>query len=356
MPINRDFVDPAELTAQVRVALADMDINGPNTLAPYLPSETLDDIEFEANTGQGGLIEAATYRAFDAELPLANDEALGQMRGRIHPLGQKIPLMEEDRLRLRAGAEDGLRAYIDRVSKRIAKAVALQINLKRAEALATGKLNFVGNNQNFVVDFGRRADFTYTATDLFTDPAVDPFGVLEDLNEAYLDENGFEIGEFLVSSQVKNAFYRHPLVTALAFGRKASDVPDGAVAPPSAIDALFGERDLPGFRKVGGRVKVRNLDESTTIKDLLPRDSIIATTTAADASVAGSSELGSTYWGKTIEADKPDWGLSGEGDGPGIVAAVHDTDDVPARMWVSAHAIAMPVLINPNYSACVKVI
>ncbi|QAU07080.1 major capsid protein [Gordonia phage Sukkupi] len=355
MPINRDFVDPAELTSQVRVALADMDINGPNTLAPYLPSETIDDIEYNAETGQGGLVEAAMYRAFDAELPLANDEALGNMRGRIHPLGQKIPLLEEDRIRLRNGAESGLTAYIERTSKRIAKAVALQINLKRAEALSTGKLKFVGNRQNFEVDFGRRADFTATATDLFSDPDVDPFGVLEDLNEEYYDENGFEIGTFLAPKEVKNAFYRHPLVTALAFGRKPTDVPDGAVAPPSAIDALFGERNLPGFTKVGGRIKVRNLDESVTIKDLLPRDTLIALPGAGDASVAGSSELGSTFWGKTIEADKPEWGLSAE-DGAGIVAAVHDNDDVPARMWVSAHAIAMPVLVNPNYSAALKVL
>ncbi|AKJ72361.1 major head protein [Gordonia phage GTE8] len=356
MPINRDFVDPAELTSQVRVALADYDINGPNTLAPYLPSETLDDIEYEADTGQGGLIEAAMYRAFDAELPLANDEAAGQMRGRIHPLGQKIPLFEEDRIRLRNGAEDGLRAYIDRVSKRIAKAVALQINLKRAEALTTGKLQFVGNGQNFPVDFGRRPDFTFTAATLFSDPDVDPFGVLEDWNEAYFDENGFEIGKLLAPKEVINAFYRHPLVTALAFGRRVTDVPDGAVAPPSAIDALFGERDLPGFTKIGGRIKVRDINNQTIIKDLVPRDGIIALDGEGDAAVAGSSELGSTMWGKTIEADKPEWGLSAEGDGPGIVAAVHDNDDVPARMWVSAHAIAMPVLVNPNYSSFMKVL
>ncbi|QAU07275.1 major capsid protein [Gordonia phage NosilaM] len=356
MPINRDFVDPAELTSQVRVALADQDINGPNTLAPYLPSETVDDIEYETETGEGGLIEAAMYRAFDAELPLTNDEALGQARGRIHPLGQKIPLLEEDRIRLRNGAEDGLRAYIDRVSRRIAKAVALQINLKRAEALATGKLHFVGNRQNFDVDFGRRADFTFTAADLFTDLDVNPFQVLEQMNQNYLDENGFEIETFLASQQVKNAFYRHPMVTALAFGRKVSDIDAGMVAPASAIDALFGERDLPGFTKTGGRVKVRNLDESVTIKDLLPRDTLIAVTTKGDPAVAGSSVLGSTMWGKTIEADKPDWGLTDQGDGPGIVAAVHDNDDVPARMWVSAHAIAMPVLINPNYTMAAKVI
>lgn len=353
MPINRDYVDPAELTNQVRVALADQEINGPNSLAPYLPSETLDDIEYEADTGQGGLIEAAMYRSFDAELPLANDEALGQLRGRIHPLGQKIPLMEEDRLRLRAGAEDGLRAYIERVSKRVARAVALQINLKRAEALATGKLVFVGNNQNFEVPFGRRADFTTAATDLWTDPDADPIGYLSDLNEAYLDENGFEIGQFLTSTRVRSAFYRHPKVVNAALGRDAAQF--GSQAPAAAVDALLAQHDLPGFKVLGGRIKVRNKDESTSIKDLLPRDSIIAVPGAGDPAVAGSSELGSTYWGRTIEADKPEWGIAPE-EGAGIVACVEDNSGVPARMWVSATAIAMPVLVNPNYSLCSKVI
>ncbi|AET09769.1 main capsid protein [Gordonia phage GTE5] len=353
MPINRDYVDPAEITRQVRVALAEQDINGPNTLAPYLPSETIDDIEYSADEGQGGLIEAAMYRAFDAELPLANDEALGQMRGRIHPLGQKIPLMEEDRIRLRNGAESGLTNYIDRVARRIARAVALQINLKRAEALALGKLVFVGNDQNFEVPFGRRADFTTTAAELFTDPDSDPIQYLSDLNELYLDENGFEIGEFLTSTQVKSAFYRHPKVVNAAMGRDAATY--GQLAPDANVAALLAQHNLPGFTVKGGRVKVREVDGSRTIKDLLPRDSIIALPAGGDPAVAGSSELGSTYWGKTIEADKPAWGLSEE-DGPGIIAAVHDNDDVPARMWVSAHAIAMPVLINPNYSLCAKVI
>ncbi|AET09860.1 hypothetical protein GoPhGRU1p19 [Gordonia phage GRU1] len=353
MPINRDYVDPAEITRQVRVALAEQDINGPNTLAPYLPSETIDDIEYSADEGQGGLIEAAMYRAFDAELPLANDEALGQMRGRIHPLGQKIPLMEEDRIRLRNGAESGLTNYIDRVARRIARAVALQINLKRAEALALGKLKFVGNDQDFEVPFGRRADFTTTAAELFTDPDSDPIQYLSDLNELYLDENGFEIGEFLTSTQVKSAFYRHPKVVNAAMGRDAATY--GQLAPDANVAALLAQHNLPGFTVKGGRVKVREVDGSRTIKDLLPRDSIIALPAGGDPAVAGSSELGSTYWGKTIEADKPAWGLSEE-DGPGIIAAVHDNDDVPARMWVSAHAIAMPVLINPNYSLCAKVI
>ena len=88
MAINRDLVDPAELTSQVRVALAEQDINGANTLAPYLPSETLDDIEFEAGSfgvrgaGEGvktltiGEVALATFAAHD--LPDGVDTIIGE--------------------------------------------------------------------------------------------------------------------------------------------------------------------------------------------------------------------------------------------------------------------------------------
>ena len=351
MPINRDLVDPAELTSQARTALADLEINSSKSLAPFLPSETIDDIEYEADAGQGGLIESAMYRAYDAELPIGRDEALAQMRGRIPSLGQKIPIFEEDRLRLMANAEQGLTAAIERKAKRAAEAVAIAVNVKRGEALATGKLKFVGNNQDFEVPFGRRADFTTTATDLWTDPTSDPVAYLETLRDLYLDENGFEPGAILTSTSVRTAFYRHPKVVNAAMGRDASEY--GQLAPDGNVAALFGQYDLPGFTVRGGRVKLRNNDGTNPVKDLLPRDSIILLPPAGNPAIAGSSELGSTYWGQTVESTRPEWGLS---EYAGIVAAVHDNDDVPARMWVSALAIAMPVLLNPNYSLCAKVI
>lgn len=353
MPINRDFVDPAELTNQTRVALAELEINSPQSLAPFLPSETIDDIEYEADAGQGGLIESAMYRSYDAELPIGRDEALAQMRGRIPSLGQKIPIFEEDRLRLRAGAEQGLTAAIERKAKRAARAVAIAVNVKRGEALATGKLQFVGNGQNFEVPFGRRADFTTAATDPWSDPDSDPVAYLEDLRDIYVDENGFEPGAILTSTAVKNAFYRHPKVNNAAAGRDQSQF--GSLASPESVTALLGQYDLPGFTVRGGRVKLRNLDGSNTVKDLLPRDSIIMLPPAGNPGEAGSSELGATYWGQTIESGRPEWGIAEE-EQSGIVAAVHDNDDVPARMWVSALAIAMPVLLNPNYSLVSKVI
>lgn len=350
MPINRDHVDPAELTSQVRTAVAELEVNSPTSLASFLPSEFIDDIEYEADTGQGGLVTAAMYRAYDAELPIGRDEALAQMRGRIPSLGQKNFLFEEDRLRMRNDSEDALRSYIERIGKRTALAVANQVNLKRGEALAKGELTFKGNNQDFKVPFGRRADFTTTAVKLFTDPTSDPIAYLESIQELYVDENGFEFETMLASNAVKRAFYSHPKITNLAFGRSDTG---GRLAPAALVDGLLSQYGLPGFTVRGGRVKVRENDGTEVVQDLLPKDSIIFLPGAGRPEEAGSSELGSTFWGQTIEAGRPEWGIS---DQAGIVAAVHDNDDVPARLSVSAIAIAMPVLLNPNYSLCAKVI
>ena len=352
MPINRDFVDPDELTSQVRTELARLEINSPTSLARYLPSETLDDIEYEADAGQGGLIEAAMYRAYDAELPIGRDEELGQLRGRIPSLGQKIPLLEENRLRLRNDSQQALTSNIERKAKRAAEAVAIAVNIKRGEALANGELTFVGNNQDFVVPFGRRGDFTTTAADLWSDPDADPIEYLQDLADLYETENGFRPAEMLAPSAVRNAFYRHPKVNAAAWGSQNS--PDiTRLAPASNVTSLLGEYDLPTFTTQQGKVKVRNNDGTNTVKTLIPGDSLIMLPGSGDPAVAGSSTLGSTFWGVTIEATKSSWGIS---EWAGIVAAVFDNDDVPARLWVNAVAIAMPVLVNPNYSLKAKVI
>jgi len=352
MPINRDFVDPDELTSQVRTALAEMEVNSPTSLARFLPSETLDDIEYEADAGQGGLIEAAMWRAYDAELPIGLDEELGQLRGRIPSLGQKLPLLEENRLRLRNDSEDALRRKVERMGKRAAEAIAIAVNIKRGQALANGSLTFQGNNQDFTVPFGRRGDFTTTAADLWSDPDADPIAYLESLADLYETENGFRPEEMLTTTQVRNAFYRHPKVNAAAWG-KDYNADITRLAPASAVDAMLGQYELPTFTSINGKVKERNNDGTQTVRSLIPTDSLIMLPGSGDPAVAGSSTLGSTFWGVTIEATRSNWGIT---EHPGIVAAVHDNDDVPARMWVSAIAIAMPVLVNPNYSLKAKVL
>lgn len=352
MAINRDYVDPAELTSQARTALADMEINSPTSLAEYLPSETIDDIEYSADQGQGGLITAAMYRAFDAGNQIGRDETFGKLGGRIAPLGQKMILLEEARLRLRNDSKQALTSAIERKAKRIAEAIAIQVNLKRAQALAYGKLTFEGNGQDFDVDFGRRPDFTNTATKLFSDVTGDPIAHLQLIADLYEAENGFRPSKFLTGTAVKSAFYRHPKITAMAVGSNGNL---NRMASPAEVDALLALYDLPGFTIKSGRVKIQKNDGTEVTQYLLPQDSIIALGDPGSAEIAGSSSLGATYWGVTIEAQRENWGIESS-EYAGIVTAVFDNDGIPAQMSVEGSAIAVPVLHNPNYSLASKVL
>lgn len=352
MPINRDYVDPAELTSQVRTALADLEINSPTSLARFLPSETLDDIEYDVEAGQGGLIEAAMYRAYDAGLAIGRDETLGRARGRIPSLGQKLPIMEEARLRLRKDENQSLTSNIERKGRRIAYAIATQVNLKRGELLADAELKFEGNNQDFNVDFGRRADFDYVLTKLWSDPTADPIEDLVIAAGLWEDENGERPTTFLTSQAVKTAFYRHPNITKMAVGGTGNT---NRIAAPTEVDALLSLYQLPPFTVVPGKVKVRKEDGTNEIRFLIPQNAIIMLGEGGDASVAESTSLGATYWGVTIEATKSDWGIE-ESEWAGIVTAVFDNDKVPAFMSVEGVAIAMPVLTNPNGTLKVQVL
>lgn len=350
--ITRDHVDPQELTSIARRALAEQEINSPNSLARWLPSQTLDDIEYEAEAGQGGLIEAAMYRAFDAGLQIGEDEALGEIRGRIHPLGQKLPIFEESQIRLRRNSDSKLREVIERKAKRIAVAIANQVNLKRGEAIANGELVFEGNGQNFRVPFGRRADFTTTATTLWSDANADPIAYMIGLRDLWEEENGALPANILTSPRVRTAFYRHPKVTAMAVGSNGNL---NRMASEEEVNSLLSLYNLPGFTTNGGRVKVRKRDQTSEIRHLIPQDSIIMLGEPGDAAEADSSGLGSTFWGVTVEATKEKWGIE-EGEWPGIVTAVFENEGVPAFMSVEGSAIATPVLINPNASLRAKVL
>ena len=66
------------------------------------------------------------------------------------------------------------------------------------------------------------------------------------------------------------------------------------------------------------------------------------------------SPLGRTFWGTTLEAVDPAYGIAEE-DRPGIVVGAYQEDD-PKSTWVRANAIGMPVVGDANYTAAMTVL
>ena len=58
--------------------------------------------EYRFNRGSLADVNAATFRAWDTEAPVADRQGFARVTGELPPISRKVSLGEEDRLRLRA--------------------------------------------------------------------------------------------------------------------------------------------------------------------------------------------------------------------------------------------------------------
>lgn len=361
--INRDFLEPEVATTIARQTLAEFEFNNQTSLAGYLPSQEVNDIEYEIDyLDSTGAITAAQWRSFGGSTTSEVWETRGAGgRGRLQPISRNFVLDEETRLRMRNDSGDAIQRKSAQLVERATKAIALEINFQRANALANGRIDIQGaGGLREVVDFGRREDFDFTADKLFTDETSDPLTQLHDWVEQYEDVNGQRPAEILMTSKILAAIRRHPLVTSEAIGTTETT---RRVATASELDNLIQLYDLPQFKMIG-TAKVRrdvldpNSDNYGGTEDhyLLPQDSLIFNAGESNPGDPDGNIYGRTFWGATLSGDTEDFNLTGSGlDVPGIVAAVIE-EGWPSSMEIIADAIAMPVVFQPNLTMKVKVV
>lgn len=354
--INRDFLEPEVAVALSRATLADFELNSNQSLASYLPSQEVDDIEYAIDLlDKQDQVVVANWRAFGGSVTSEKWGHGGSTSGEFMPLGRNYIVDERQRLRARADAKSAIAREASDFIVRGTKAVAMEVNVQRANALAYGKLELQGaGDLRQTVDFGRNPEFTTTATELWTDPNADPIAQLVDWVEMYEDENGFVPTEILMTAKVKRTLYSHPKVVL-----NASRDELAVRATTGEVDSLLDQYDLPPIRTITN-AKYRKDNFATGDVDthyLLPQDSIIFTAGSGDAADPLSSPFGRTFWGPTVSAEIPEFGLKGSGglDVPGIVAAIF-TGGFPFNQEVIIDALAMPVVFRPNYTLTAKVI
>lgn len=352
--VNRDFLDPAYLTNLSRRALADYEINSPDSYASYLPSQEVMDIEYEIEKGQDGLITAANWRMFNGNTTSETWGKGEKQRGRLMPLSRNFTLDEETRLRMRNDSKNAIQRESAMLAERAAKAIAIQVNLQRINALYNAKVEINGSGGlRQTVDFGRKAEFDTTAAKLFTDETTDPIEYLLTLAEAYEKENGFRPEVMHMSSKVKQAIVKNPNVI-----KQATNDVNTTRATNTQVSGLLAEYDLPEIvMDRSPQFKIDDLETGETkVITPVPQDTITFTPRAGDPTDPEASQFGRTLWGATLSGDTPEFGLASGGLGiPGIVTAVIE-EGWPSHLEVIADAIAMPVVYNANYTLKAKVI
>jgi hypothetical protein len=329
MLITSDFVTPAELTGFARAALQDLDKNQ-FRLSAYLADELSDDLEYRFNKGGEGLVEAATFRAYDAESPIGKRPGIMRVHGELPPLSKKIRLGEYDRLRMRK-ATGGILSAIQSDAVRLVKEIAGRMELARGQAIYTGTVSMSENDAVMSVDFGRSGTHTVTAAVLWSDPVLSkPIDDLMLWQAVYVATNGERPGKTLISSATFGLLLRNVQFRELA----GSLVGTPTIVSEAAVNSTLSAYGLPPFV-----INDEQINVAGVATRMIPANRVVFLP-------ADTSALGKTLWGTTAESLEPDFGIE-EADQPGIVAGSYSTKD-PVALWTKAAAIGLPIVVNPN--------
>lgn len=337
MQINTDYFLPAELTGYVRAALADQPANR-FQLARWLPHRNVDDLEYRFNKGAGGLIEAAAYRAFDAESPVSSRPGLTRVTGELPPISRKIRLGEYDRLRQRANPSATVRAALLTDAERLTQQIAARFEVARGDALVNGSLTISENGVSATVDFGRVGTHSTSAGIAWsTTASAVPLANMLAWRKVYVATNGEPPGACLFSDTVLGYLLLNDAMRAL----DSTLVGSPSILTVDKLQAIMRAHGLPPFYIYDTQVKVNG-----SATRIIPENVFLFLPAPVDPNDEQGTQLGASLWGTTAESLDARYGLAG-GAEPGIVAGIYDTDN-PIALWTNAAAIGLPILANPD--------
>lgn len=341
MLLTRDYIDPRDLTGYVREALADREQNR-FSLNRWLPNRPINDLVYRFARGGQGLIEAATFRAWDAESPIHGRGQIQRVSGELPPISRKLLLTEYDQLRLRGAPDDEVVGQILSDAVTLVRAIAGRIELARGEALTTGAIRLEENGLVAEVDFGRDPDLTVAPAVPWSDEDATILSDLIAWRDKYEDVNGEPPGAIVTSRVVLARMLRNAEMRSLVSTVAGVLSPVGVLSPAALNDALTAY-SLPTITTYDARVKVDGV--STRI---IPENTLLMLPAPVDADAWEDTQLGATFWGTTAQALDPDFGIEAS-EAPGIVAGSYMEKD-PPRRWTVASAVGLPVLANPDLS------
>lgn len=326
-----DLITPAELTGYARAALADRPENALQ-LSQILPHRPVNDLNFRFTKGGGGLAAAASFRAYDAEPGFGKREGISRVSGELPPIGMQYVLGEYDQLRLR-NANEEVRSLLLRDAARIARSIDQRFEFARGQALEEGKVVLNENGVQATVDFGRSATHSVAPGTLWSNLAAStPIDDMQAWRDVYVDTNGTEPDEMLLSTRIVNYLVRNAQVRThvLPVGSTITQV------RRSDLEAVLTDFGLPRMRIFDARA----IDQTGTSRRVVSDDKVIFLP-------GDGADMGATLWGTTLEAQEPQYGIAAA-DHPGLVVGAFKQSTTPIRVFTIGAAIGIPILANPD--------
>lgn len=352
---NRDDIDFGVLTRIARETIASFDAKAPESLASMLPAKFVEDIEYEIEGIHDNRVVAANWRTFGGSTTSETFGKTSKGRGMLQPLSREFTLSEETLLRQKHSKIDYVGRDIDTLTVRAAQALAIEINVQRANAIAHGYIELqTAGTKTQKLDFGRKAEFNTTAPHLFTDKKENPLEYIATLCDQYEDVNHRQPEKIMIPKKILRLIYNNPEVAKIANNNAFI-----THANKGKINQVMDDYELPQIEVLNDYRYLKDDLTDGSVKEyhLFPQDSIYLVPERGDVEDPDSSIFGQVLWGEPLHAEKVDFkGTSaGEMAVPGAVVFVEESG-WPSNVRVVADALAIPVLFNPNLVIKAKVI
>jgi hypothetical protein len=357
-----DLVDPAEMTAYARQFNEEV-LRAAFVLDQILPNVEQEDLEFRVRKGQLQDVDIAEFRAWDTQPRMLGRPGVTRMRGELPPLGIQIPLLEEESLRLRRVQANDDNPIIDAIYddvERVTRSIQGRVEAARADALLDGVVTISENGVSITVDFGMSASHR---------PVLAGGAQWTTANAATAKPIDDILGWLEIYSQDTGTLPRGMMMSRTRFGALAVNAQmlayaqAGAATAPTRLDLatinqIFGNFGIPPITNLGandlGRevpgagtptnpfydVKVRINGVQTP---LLPTDKVLF------VPPTGTTPMGSTFFGTTAEAiSLIEKNKIQRQAAPGITVLALQNES-PVQTFTVGSAIALPVIVNPEY-------
>lgn len=340
MALWTDVIDPADLTGYARESLNAYEASK-GTLARWLPNHEVQDVVAKFVAGGAGLVEEARYRAYDAEPEVGKVPPRKRVTIELPAVSQEIPVSEYQQLRERNASDDAIRNSILRTTDSVVRAIADRVERTRGVVLNTGKATVNQSNYAIEDDFGRDAALTFTAPALWSVTATDALGQLATWLDLYVSKAGVEPGAILMANRALRALG--------ATAGMATQLVNGATRPATLVEV---NNTVQG----AGLPEIHLYNRRTSAGLVLPDTQVLFLPAPVAVDDYEGTDLGATFWGRTLTSSDPDFGLVDVDEQPGIVAGVWRNPKPPMIAEVIGDSINLPVLANANLSMSVKVL
>jgi hypothetical protein len=339
---------PAELTGfALAEAENELHLNA-ESLARFMPNENVE-VPFvhgalEASQGTG----MAGFRGWDVEPGMGKANQKGKdFHVDLAPVTEKGIVSEKDRMTLLNGSlEERTKKLVEDSAAARVISVGNRVEFARAQAIFDGKIQIDDNGFKDLIDFNRPAEASTTLDKLWSDPTTDPLDDLEDMIAA---REAIAGSSDPVAALMSRKIYRMI---------KKSKSLRASLGLPVNSRGRISDEELNSLLMEIGIAEVVVYDHTygpagAKVR-LTPEDKLVLLPTTVGINDGKASNVARTFWTRSSEAAKPNYGLAPDAQFGIVVGAFEEEDS--AKIWTKADAVVAPAIVHPEYFFSAKVI